>query len=403
MFSSRTRWDRTENRLSHLLDTRRRSGAPVLDLTESNPTRAGLLPPPEILAPLAALEALLYDPDPRGSKAAREAVAADRRRLGHDADADRIVLTASTSEAYSLAFKLLSDPGDSVLVPSPSYPLFDFLASLESVRVGRYSLRHDGAWHLDLASLEAAITEKTRAVVVVNPNNPTGSYLKRDEAAALLDLCAARGLAVLSDEVFADYAFAPDAERVTSLDGGDGTLVLAFGGLSKSCGLPQLKLGWIAVSGPASLRDEALARLEIVADTYLAVGTPVQIAAPAILARSLELRTPIAARIARNLAKLLECLPRGSVASVLPPEGGWSAVLRIPATLSEEDRVCRLLERHGVLVHPGYFFDFESEAYVVLSLLAPEATFGVGLGLLLTDLAGEGRAINEDGGGHVDP
>jgi alanine-synthesizing transaminase len=387
MFSSRTRWDRTENRLARLLDARRRSGALVLDLTESNPTRAGMVPPPGILAPLATAEALLYDPVPRGSKAAREAIAADRRRHGHAAHADGIVLTASTSEAYSVAFKLLCDPGDAVLVPSPSYPLFDFLASLESVQVDRYSLRHDGAWHLDIASLEAAINEKTRAVVVVNPNNPTGSYLKLGEAEALLDLCAARGLAILADEVFAEYALAPDPERVTSLDGGDRALVLAFGGLSKSCGLPQLKLGWITVSGPALLRDEALARLEIVADTYLSVGTPVQIAAASILARSAELRAPIAARIARNLATLRTRVPRGSVASLLPPEGGWSAVLRIPATLREEDRVCGLLDHGGVLVHPGYFFDFESEAYVVLSLLTPEATFDRGLALLLSDLA----------------
>jgi alanine-synthesizing transaminase len=387
MFSSRTRWDRTENRLARLLEMRRRSGALVLDLTESNPTRAGLLPHPDVLAPLATVEALRYDPNPRGSRAAREAVANDRRRNGHAVKAEDIVLTASTSEAYSLAFKLLCDPGDAILVPSPSYPLFDFLATLETLQVGRYSLRHDGAWHLDLASLEAAITEKTRAVVVVNPNNPTGSYLKRHEAEALLDLCAARRLAVLSDEVFADYAFAPDPERQTSLDGGDRALVLAFGGLSKSCGLPQLKLGWIALSGPALLREEALARLEIVADTYLSVGTPVQVAAPAILARSTELRAPIAGRIARNLATLRERLAAGSVASLLPPEGGWSAVVRIPATLSEEDRVCRLLEHHGVLVHPGYFFDFESEAYLVLSLLAPEATFDRGLDALLADLA----------------
>jgi alanine-synthesizing transaminase len=386
MFSSRTRWDRTENRLARLLAARRRSGSLVLDLTESNPTRAGMVPPPEILAPLATPEALRYAPDPRGSRAAREAVAADRQRHGHAADADQIVLTASTSEAYSMAFKLLCDPGDAILVPSPSYPLFDFLASLESVQVDRYSLRQDGGWHLDLASLEAAVTEKTRAVVVVNPNNPTGSYLKRDEAEGLLDLCATRRLAVLSDEVFADYAFAPDGGRVTSLDGGDRALVLAFGGLSKSCGLPQLKLGWMTVSGPPSLRDEALARLEIVADTYLSVGTPVQIAAPAILARSHELRAPIAARTARNLAALRSRIPAHSVARVLPPEGGWSAVLRIPATLSEEDRVSRLLERHGVLVHPGYFFDFETEAYVVLSLLTPEATFDRGLDILLSDL-----------------
>jgi alanine-synthesizing transaminase len=386
MFSSRTRWDRTENRLARILAGRRAARAEVLDLTASNPTLAGLAGAPDVLAPLAAPEALRYDPDPRGLRAAREAVAADALRRGHRLDPDHVVLTASTSEAYALAFKLFGDPGDAFLAPTPSYPLFDFLATLESVQLSRYSLTHDGAWRLDLASLGAAVTERTRAVIVVNPNNPTGSYLKRGEAAALLELCGERRLAVLSDEVFADYAFAPDHERVTSLAGGDRALVLSFGGLSKSCGLPQLKLGWIAVSGPPPLRDEALARLEIVSDTYLSVGTPVQTAAPALLARREELQAPIRARVARNL-EVLRGAVVGSMASLLPPEGGWSAVLRIPATVSEEDRVCGLLERRGVLVHPGYFFDFESEAYVVVSLLTPEAAFDRGLSLLLADLA----------------
>lgn len=386
MFSSRTRWDRTENRLARVLAERKGSGAAVMDLTASNPTLAGFPRPPGVLAALSAPEALRYDPDPRGSRAAREAVAADALGRGQRLDPDHVVLTASTSEAYALAFKLLGDPGDAVLAPTPSYPLFEFLATLESVRLGRYSLTHDGAWRLDVASLAAAVGDRTRAVIVVNPNNPTGSYLKREEAAALLEFCGERDMAVLSDEVFADYAFAPDPRRVTSLDGGDRALVLAFGGLSKSCGLPQLKLGWIAVSGPPALRDEALARLEIVSDTYLSVGTPVQTAAPALLARRVELQAPIRARVARNLQALRSAV-LGSVASLLPPEGGWSAVLRIPATLSEEDRVCGLLERHGVLVHPGYFFDFESGAHLVLSLLTPEAEFDRGTRLLLADLA----------------
>jgi alanine-synthesizing transaminase len=385
MFSSRTRWDRTENRLARLLAARRAAGAEVLDLTVSNPTLAGLAAPLEVLAALAAPEALRYDPDPRGLRAAREAVAADALRRGARLDPDHVVLTASTSEAYALAFKLFGDPGDAFLVPRPSYPLFDFLSTLESVRLSRYTLAYDGAWQLDLASLASAVSDRTRAVIVVNPNNPTGSYLKRDEAAALLELCGERRLAVLSDEVFADYAFRPDTERVTCLEGGDHALVLSFGGLSKACGLPQLKLGWIAVSGPPALRDEALARLEIVSDTYLSVGTPVQTAAPTLLARRDELQAPIRARVARNL-EALRAGVAGAIVSLLPPEGAWSAVLRIPATVSEEDRVCGLLERRGVLVHPGYFFDFESEAYLVLSLLTPEAAFDRGLALLLADL-----------------
>ena len=386
MFSSRTTWDRTENQLTSLLRVKRRSGAAVLDLTDSNPTRAGIPRPADLLASLAGPESLVYDPEPRGLLPAREAVAADYRRRGLDVSPDQLVLTASTSEAYSLAFRILCDPGDAILVPRPSYPLLDFLATLESVTLERYPLAYDGVWHLDDSALAARVTPATRAIVVVNPNNPTGSFLKRDEADRLLDFCAARQLAMIVDEVFADYPFGADSRRLTAFDGGDRALVLAFGGLSKSCGLPQLKLGWIAVSGPARLRDEALARLEIVADTYLSVGTPVQRAAPRLLARTRELQQPISDRLAANLGELRRQLAGTSSATLLEVEGGWSAVLRVPATISEEERVCRLLERRDVLVHPGYFFDFDAEAYVVLSLLVAEETFAVGVQRLLADL-----------------
>jgi aspartate/methionine/tyrosine aminotransferase len=386
MFSSRTRWDRTENRLTGLLAAKRRSGARVLDLTESNPTHAGIPCPADVLLPLAEPGSLQYDPEPRGLLAARQAVAADCSRRGVDVSPDRIVLTASTSEAYSFALRLLCDPGDSVLVPRPSYPLFDFLAGLASVALERYPLAHDGSWHLDLPALGARVSRSTRAVVVVSPNNPTGSFLKRDEADRLLGFCGERGIAVVADEVFSDYAFEADPRRLAALHGDDRALVLSFGGLSKSCGLPQLKLGWIAVSGPRGLCDEALARLDIIADTYLSVGTPVQRAAPAILARLPELQRPIAARLTANLSALRGRLGATSAATLLDPEGGWSAVLRLPATIPEEERVCRLLERHDVLVHPGYFFEFESEAYVVLSLLTPEETFVAGVERILADV-----------------
>lgn len=386
MFSSRTRWDRAENRLTRAIEARRERGVAILDLTETNPTRVGLTAPAGVLDLLARPESLAYAPDPRGWSAAREAVADDARRRGVEVAPDQVVLTASTSEAYALAFKLLCDPGDAILVPRPSYPLFDFLAGLESVRVDRYALVLDETWRLDLEDLRHEISPETRAVVVVNPNNPTGSFLKGDELAALLDLCAERGLAVISDEVFADYAFAPDARRVSAIDGGDRALVLSFGGLSKSCGLPQLKLAWIVATGPGPLRSEALARLEIAADTYLSVGTPVQQAAPEILARLPELQAPIAARVRRNLDTLASLCHAESPATLLDVEGGWCAVLRVPATLSEEERVCRLVQDRGVLVHPGYFFDFGSEAYVVVSLLPDPEIFGRGAEILLADL-----------------
>jgi alanine-synthesizing transaminase len=386
MFSSRTRWDRAENRLTLATRARRVDGRALLDLTESNPTRVGLEAPADLLELLAGPESRAYAPEPRGRTAAREAVARDVGRRGVAVSADQILLTASTSEAYSLAFKLLCDPGDAVLVPRPSYPLFGFLADLESVRVDPYPLPFDGTWRLDLDEVRRALSPKTRAVVVVNPNNPTGSFLKKDEAAALLDLCAERGLALISDEVFADYALAPDPHRVAALDGGDRALVLSFGGLSKSCGLPQLKLGWIVATGPAALRDEALARLEIAADTYLSVGTPVQHAAPEILARLPRLQAPIAARVRGNFDTLRRLCHRGLPATLLDVEGGWSAVLRVPATVSEEERACRLVEDRGVLVHPGYFFDFGTGAHVVVSLIPDPAVFRRGVEILLSEL-----------------
>lgn len=375
MFSARTGWDLTPNRLSSLLEARRNRGEPVLDLTETNPTRVGIEYPLGLLAPLADPDALRYEPAARGLASAREAVAADHARRGVTIDPSRVLLTASTSEAYAWLFKLLCDPGDAVLVPRPSYPLFSYLARLESVDVHAYALSYDGQWHLTLDAVRDAVTPRTRAVVLVSPNNPTGSYLKRTEAGELLALCAERGIAVVSDEVFADYAFGPDPRRVASLAADGPALAFSLGGLSKSCGLPQLKLAWIAVSGPETWRTAAQARLEVVADTYLSVSTPVQRAAPALLARREELQRPIAERVAANREALRRRLGPGSPASLLDAEGGWSAVLQVPATQSEEERVMRLLEEHGVLVHPGYFFDFPREAFLVLSLLPPRDVF----------------------------
>jgi alanine-synthesizing transaminase len=385
MFSTRTRWDLAPNRLASLVAAKRAAGARLLDLTESNPTRAGIAYPADLLDPLAHEDARRYEPMPFGRLAAREAAAADFGRRGYAVAPERICLTASTSEAYAFLFKLLADPGDDVLVPRPGYPLFDFLAALESVAVRSYDLRHDGAWHLDVAALEAEVGPRTRAIVTVNPNNPTGAFLRAPELGALQDLCARRSLALVSDEVFADFAFGPGRGRVGSVAEDGPCLAFAMGGLSKSCGLPQLKLAWTAVSGPKALREEALARLEVVADTYLSVSTPVQVAAPALLARREQLQRPIAERTRANLDHV-RARVAGTAATLLEPEGGWSAVLRVPATVTEEERVVRLLEADDVLVHPGYFFDFPGEAYLVLSLLTAEADLAEGLGRLLDDL-----------------
>jgi len=386
MFSARTRWDLTPNRLATLAARARAGGRPLLDLTETNPTRAGLVAPPEVLSWMAEPRGLAYQPDPRGLAAARRAVAADHARRGFTVDPEHVVLTASTSEAYAFLFKLLCEPGDAVAVPRPSYPLFEYLARLEGVEVVPYPLRYDGEWHVGRGDLEAALTGRTRAVVVVSPNNPTGSYLKRDEADALLALCAERGLALIADEVFADFALREDPRRVASLAGRTEALTFALGGLSKSCGLPQLKLAWIAASGPDALRGAALERLEVVADTYLSVGTPVQEAAPRILRALPALQAPLRERVLTNLSVLRGQVARVPVVSLLEPEGGWSAVLRAPAHHTEEEWCARLIEEDGVLVQPGYFFDFPSEAFLVPSLLPPPDVFAEGVARLLARL-----------------
>jgi alanine-synthesizing transaminase len=384
MFSSRTRWDLQPNQLSLLLARKRAQGRRVLDLTEANPTHAGIPCPQDLLAPLAHSDARRYDPAPFGLPSAR--AAADFARRGFPLPPERVFLSASTSEAYAFLFKLLADPGDEILVPQPGYPLFDFLATLESVVVRSYPLSYDGAWHLDATVLRTLVGPRTRAVVVVNPNNPIGAFLKQEERHALDELCAERSLALVSDEVFADYAFRDDPLRAASVAKDGLALAFALGGLSKSCGLPQLKLAWTAVSGPESQRTQALARLEVIADTYLSVSTPAQLALPALLARREELAAPIRARLRDNL-QALRARVAGSPATLLAPEGGWYAVLRVPAPLGVLARVWRRLPHHDVLVHPGYFFDFPHEAHLVLSLLTPGDVFAEGVERLLADVA----------------
>jgi len=383
VFSSRLQWDSQPNPLSILLAEKRRNGAVILDLTESNPTRAGLdYPGGELLAALADSRALFYDPDPRGLLSAREAVAEYYAQRGVDVPASRILLTASTSEAYSYLFKLLANPGDEILVPRPSYPLFDYLAAMESVCVRQYPLRYDGVWHIDFEALADAITPRTRAIVVVNPNNPTGSYLKRAEWARLQTF----GLPILSDEVFSDFAFAPDPTRVATLTGTSDALTFSMSGLSKIAGLPQMKLGWIVAGGPD--HAAALEGLEWIADTYLSVATPVQWALPRILAASEAVQEQIRRRTRTNLEHLSErSSVAGSPCRCLHVEGGWYAILEVPRIRSEEEWALVLLAESDVLVQPGFFYDFEAEAFLVLSLLTPPAAFAEGLSRIL-DAAG---------------
>ncbi len=382
MFSSRLPWQSHTNLLTTLLSRKRAAGSEILDLTESNPTRACLAYPTEaIAAALADPRSLIYDPNPAGLQAAREAVAA---YCTPHVDPGRIILTASTSEAYGYLFKLLANPGEEILIPRPSYPLFDFLAALENVSVRHYRLAYDDGWHIDFSSLEAQAGSSTRAVIVVNPNNPTGTFLKREERSRLSRFCAERGIAIVCDEVFADYAFAEDPDRVHSLADEHEALAFSLSGLSKVAGLPQLKLGWIVASGPDALRKPALENLELIADTYLSVGGPVQCAA----ARLLELRGPIQrsiqARVRSNRDFLSASIGRECPFRVLPAEGGWYAVIQAPRVRTEEEWVLSLLEQQDVLVQPGFFFDFESEAFLIVSLLTPESVFHEGIRRLLT-------------------
>jgi hypothetical protein len=375
MFSSRTSWDRTANRLSSLAEAARRDGTLRFDLTETNPTRVGIpYPKAAILRAVSALGSLVYEPDPAGLRAARETVAGLYAGKGFRVDPEDVFLAASTSEAYAWLFKLLVDPGGEVLVPRPSYPLFEYLAGLESARPTFYRLHYDGAWTVDLGSVREA-TPRARAIVVVNPNNPTGNFLKRGELRKISTCCRERGLALIGDEVFGEYPAGPDPDRVESVLEAREVLAFSLGGLSKLAGLPQMKLAWIVVGGPDRARREARERLEVIADTYLSVNAPVQNGLPGLLEAGAEIRVRIRGRVAANRRILEDAFRGDGPCELLASEGGWSAILRLPEVRTEEEWCTTLLAEDGVLVHPGYFFDIDSGAHVVASLLPPEEGF----------------------------
>lgn len=358
----------------------RREGRGFVDLTESNPTRAGFDYRPGLLTPLSDARALAYNPEPFGSLEARRAVARDYQRQGLDVAAERIVLTASTSEAYSLLFKLLADAGDEVLVPRPSYPLFDHLTQLDLVTAIAYDLEYHGRWAIDVDSVQRALGPRTRALLLVSPNNPTGSYVSVEELDRLAALCAPRGIAIIADEVFADYELEPHASARAGRPGARrDVLTFSLGGLSKTVGLPQVKLGWMAVAGSETLAAEALARLELVCDTYLSVSTPAQVAAAELLEHGALVRAQITARVCANYRQIEAHVAHVPACRLLRAEGGWYAVLQVPTLASEDDLVLALLQEGGVLVHPGYFFDFPRESFLILSLLPPEPVFRDGV------------------------
>ncbi len=382
MISRRLPDDLSPNATARAADALRARGVPIVDLTESNPTRAAFRYPDGLLAALADTRGLRYDPHPLGLLSARECVSQELMRRGVGVPADRIGLTASSSEAYAWLFKLFCDPRDEVLIPRPSYPLFEHLTRLESVTAVSYSLEYHGTWRIDMDTVRRGINPRTRALLVVSPNNPTGSFLHEDDLVQLVEICASYDMAMIGDEVFADFPLDAAPARAAVLSQRE-VVTCSLGGLSKSAGLPQLKLGWIAFGGPDDRLRDVLSSYEIVADAYLSVSTPVQAAAPSILRGAEHVRAQIRERTASNLSRLRGLVAEYPAVSVLTCEGGWSAVLQLPATRSEERFVLELLTDDHVLVHPGYFFDFAREAFAVVSLLVPPADFITGVSRLL--------------------
>lgn len=383
MFAKRTNWNLDSNPLSRALVQHRADGRPLLDLTASNPTECGFeYDRQAILEALANPAALQYRPDPKGLETARQAVAEYYAARGQAIRADDVLLTTSTSEAYSFVFRLLCNPGDELLIPTPSYPLFDFLADMQDVHLVRYPLLYDHGWQIDFHALERAITERTRGVIVVHPNNPTGHFTTPDSAARLTRICAARRMALIADEVFLDFALG--GAQPLSFAGNSGALTFTMSGLSKICGMPQMKAAWLITSGPKELRASALARLEVLADTILSMNAPIQLAIPAFLELRHGFRMQVMARVQNNLAALDRQLAGQKPCSRLEVEGGWTVVLRVPVTRSDEDLAITLLTSASVYIHPGHFYDFSPNGYLVVSLITPEKEFAEGTERLLS-------------------
>jgi len=384
MFSHRTSWKLTQNALTRAIEEARQAGANLLDLTTSNPTRAGLKYDSEnLLGAFSNDKALDYDPQSKGLLSAREAVV-EYYRQEHDIfqlDPERIILTTSTSEAYSYIFRLLCNADDEILVPKPSYPLFEFLADLQDVRLIPYPLLYDHGWQIDFPSLYKSVTHRTRAVVVVHPNNPTGSFVRGEEVSALSGFCKEYGLAIIADEVFLDYAL--DGAPRTSFAKNDEVLTFALSGVSKVSGLPQMKLAWMVVNGPPDSATDAMSRLEIIADTYLSMSAPIQLAAPVLLDQRKNIQPLLLDRTRENLQELDRALLRQKSCQRLAVEGGWYTILRVPVTRSDEELSIELVQRAGVLVHPGHFFDFASEGNLVLSLITASDAFREGVKRIL--------------------
>jgi aspartate/methionine/tyrosine aminotransferase len=372
--------------LNRLAEARARIAEIPYDLTISNPTECGFPYPSDLLAPLADPRGLSYEPDPRGPAAARRAIAAHYEAWGARPDPHRLLLTASTSEAYSFLFRLLCGPGDSVLVPTPSYPLFEHLAHLDGIKDSTYDLEADANWRIDFSTLDRD-ANNPRAVIVVHPNNPTGSFVHPDDRERLVALCRARGWALIADEVFLPFPLDGGPGHDTTFAAVEECLCCTLGGFSKSLGLPQLKLAWIVVSGPEELAESVLDGLDFVSDAYLSVSTPVALTAPQLLTAGIPVHEAIADRCRSNLETLRGLISKQSAVSLQPVGGGWSAVLRVPSLAGDEELCLKLLEDRGVGVHPGGFFGLPGNGWLVISLLPPVDTFAEGVRQLLATIA----------------
>jgi aspartate/methionine/tyrosine aminotransferase len=383
LFADRTNWNLEPNRLSEALARHRVAGKPLIDLTASNPTECGFTYDRErILSALADPQSLSYEPEPKGLLAAREVIVGYYADRGDHVAASDMLLTTSTSEAYSFVFRILCNPGDEVLIPTPSYPLFDLLADIQDVRLVRYPLIYDHGSQIDFHALEAALTPRTRAIIVVHPNNPTGHFVKPDERSGLNRICAGRQLAIIADEVFLDFALS--SKRHLSWVTNSEVFTFTMSGLSKMCGLPQMKVAWLAASGPKDLTTRALERLEVIADTYLSMNAPIQHAISEFLQQRHEFQRQLMSRVRGNLAELDRQLATQKACSRLEIEGGWYAVLRLPATRTDEEVALDLLEKEGVYVHPGHFYDFPADGYLIVSLIGSEQEFGEGIRRLVS-------------------
>jgi alanine-synthesizing transaminase len=383
MFADRTNWNLDTNRLSEALARHRAIRRPLLDLTASNPTECGFdYDRPAIMRALSDADALDYKPDPKGLETARQAVAAYYAARSNEVSIENILLTTSTSEAYSFVFRMLCNPGDELLIPTPSYPLFEFLADIQDVKLARYPLVYDYHWQIDFHALEQAITSRTRGAIVVHPNNPTGHFCKPEDLTRLNEVCSARQMALIADEVFLDFVLT--GAQPLSFATNTGALTFTMSGLSKISGLPQMKTAWLITTGPEHLRKQALARLEVIADTYLSMNAPMQLATPVFLEQRRGFQKQLMTRVRRNLSELDRQLAGQKSCSRLRMEGGWNTVLRVTATRSDEELAIELLATRDVYAHPGHFYDFPSNGYLIVSLITPEPEFAKGIERLLS-------------------